>query len=55
MRDLNAKLGKEDMYRDMVGKHSLHQECNDNGQKLVNFVSVKLDYKLDMVSTQENP
>ncbi|XP_055685638.1 uncharacterized protein LOC129791467 [Lutzomyia longipalpis] len=36
--DFDAKVGKEDgEHQSVVGKHSLHDECNENGQLLVNF------------------
>jgi len=35
--DLNAKVGKEEMFRQVTGGHSLHDETNDNGTKLIDF------------------
>jgi endonuclease/exonuclease/phosphatase family metal-dependent hydrolase len=35
--DLNAKVGKEEMFRQVTGGHSLHEETNDNGNKLIDF------------------
>lgn len=35
--DLNAKVGKETAYRAMVGCHGFHDECNDNGQRLLDL------------------
>jgi len=35
--DLNAKVGKEKMFRQVTGGHSLHDETNDNGTKLIDF------------------
>jgi len=30
--DLNAKIGKEDIYQDVAGKHTLHEISNRNGE-----------------------
>ena len=35
--DLNAKLGKEEIYQDITGGKSLHVESNENGKKLLEF------------------
>ena len=32
MRDLNAKIGKEDVYQNVTGKHTLHDISNRNGE-----------------------
>ena len=37
----NAKLGREDMFKPIIGQESLHQDSNDNGVRLVNFVTSK--------------
>ncbi|CAN0605143.1 unnamed protein product, partial [Ectocarpus sp. 12 AP-2014] len=39
--DLNAQVGKEAMYRPTIGPNSLHDICNDNGTRLVNFAISK--------------
>jgi hypothetical protein len=33
-RDLNARVGLEDTYNKVTGKHSLHLEININGQRV---------------------
>jgi len=33
--DFNAKLGKEQIYRDIIGGHSLHETTSNNGFRLV--------------------
>jgi hypothetical protein len=39
--DLNAKVGKEMIHRGTTGAHSLHEESNDNGCKLIDFATSK--------------
>jgi len=29
--DFNTKLGKEHLYKDVIGRHSLHEVTNNNG------------------------
>jgi hypothetical protein len=37
--DMNAKVGKKQVYRPVTGKHSLHKMSNDNRMRLINFAS----------------
>jgi hypothetical protein len=37
--DMNAKVGKEQIYRSVIGKHGLHTRSNDNGMRLIHFAS----------------
>jgi hypothetical protein len=37
--DINAKVGKEQIYRSVTGKYSLHKTSNNNGMRLINFAS----------------
>jgi len=37
--DVNAKLGKEQIYRDIIGRHSLHETTNINGFRLVQYAT----------------
>lgn len=55
--DLNTKIGKEDTHKGIVGNHSLHQKCNDNGQRLINFAASKnlVISSTAFLPTQENP
>ena len=39
--DFNAKLGKEQIYRDTIGRHSLHDTTSNNGFRLVQYVTTK--------------
>jgi hypothetical protein len=35
--DVNAKVGRENIFKPTIGNESLHQANNDNGVRLVNF------------------
>lgn len=35
--DMNAKIGRDQQFHQITGKHSLHYTSNDNGQKLIQF------------------
>ena len=35
--DFNAKVGREDIFKPIIGQESLHQDSNDNGFRIVNF------------------
>jgi len=37
MGNLNAKVGREEMYQPTIGRESLHDKSNDNGTCLINF------------------
>ena len=39
--DLNAKVGRENIFKPTIGNDSLHQDSNDNGVRLVNFATSK--------------
>ena len=39
--DFNAKVGKENNFKPTIGNDSLHQDCNDNGVRIVNFAKSK--------------
>jgi exonuclease III len=37
--DFNAKLGKEHIYRDIIGRHSLHETTSNNGFRVVQYAT----------------
>ena len=39
--DFNAKVGRENIFKPAIGNERLHQDSNDNGVRIVNFVTSK--------------
>jgi endonuclease/exonuclease/phosphatase family metal-dependent hydrolase len=39
--DFNAKVGREDIFKPIIGNQSLHEASNDNGARAVNFATLK--------------
>jgi hypothetical protein len=39
--DFNAKVGREDIFKPIIGNESLHKNSNENGVRLVHFVTSK--------------
>jgi hypothetical protein len=37
--DFNAKVGREDIFKSIIGNTSLHKISNDNGVRVVNFAT----------------
>ncbi|KAJ4451970.1 hypothetical protein ANN_03454 [Periplaneta americana] len=37
--DANAQVGKEEIYREVVGRNGLHDITNDNGERLISFAA----------------
>jgi len=49
--DLNAKVGRENIFKPTIGNESLHQHSNDIGVRIVTFATSKnLDVKRTMFS-----
>jgi exonuclease III len=38
--DFSAKLGKEQSYKDITGRHSLHEVTDNNGHRLVQYTAI---------------
>jgi hypothetical protein len=41
MGDKNAQVGKADKFLPVIGKKGLHQQTNNNGEKLINFAALR--------------
>jgi hypothetical protein len=41
LRDFNAKVGREDIFKPTIGNESLREISNDNGVRIVNFATSK--------------
>jgi endonuclease/exonuclease/phosphatase family metal-dependent hydrolase len=41
MGDFNAKVGREDIFKPVIGNESLREASNDNGVRVVNFATSK--------------
>jgi hypothetical protein len=39
--DWNAKVGREEIYQGLIGRHSMHLNTNNNGHRLVYFAAAK--------------
>jgi hypothetical protein len=40
--DFNAKLGREDVFNPSIGNEGLYETSNDNGARVVNFITSKI-------------
>lgn len=43
--DFNAKIGREEMYKSVIGSQSFHEKSNENGEKITE-VATKLDLRI---------
>jgi hypothetical protein len=49
--DINAKAGREEIFKPTIGNECLHEISNDNGVRVVNFATYKnLIVKYDVPS-----
>ena len=39
--DWNGKVGREDIYQGLIGRHIIHLNCNNNRQRLLDFAAAK--------------
>jgi hypothetical protein len=39
--DFNAKVGREDIFKPVIGNESLHEVSNDTGVRVVNYATSK--------------
>jgi hypothetical protein len=39
--DFNAKVGREDIFKPIIGNKTLHEASNDNRVRVVNFATLK--------------
>jgi hypothetical protein len=39
--DFNARVGREDIFKPIIGNESLYEISNDNGVRVVNFATSK--------------
>jgi hypothetical protein len=39
--DFNAKVGRENIFKPVIGNKRLHEISNDNGVRLINFANLK--------------
>jgi endonuclease/exonuclease/phosphatase family metal-dependent hydrolase len=39
--DFSAKLGRQDIFKPIIGNKSIHEASNDNGVRVVNFTTSK--------------
>ena len=42
LRDFNAKVGRENIFKPTIGNESIHQDSNVNGDRIVNIATSKI-------------
>jgi hypothetical protein len=42
IRDFNAKVGREDIFKPTIGNERLHEINNENGVRVVNYARYKI-------------
>jgi exonuclease III len=47
--DLNAKVGREEIFRPTIGKFSMHRETNENGLRLISYAAA---HNMEISSTR---
>ena len=63
MGDMNAKLGKEEVFSQVIGRHSLHNSANENGEMVVYYainndmfvISTNFQHKKIHIGTWTSP
>jgi hypothetical protein len=48
LRDFNAEVDREDIFKTMIGNECLHEISNNNGVKVVNFAHIQKSVKSTM-------
>jgi hypothetical protein len=41
LKDFNAKVGRENIFKPTIGNESRHRDSNDNGVRIINFATSK--------------
>ena len=47
--DMNAKIGREKMYKPVIGQESIHMDSNNNGESLIDFAVSRTFNQVDHV------
>jgi hypothetical protein len=52
---MNAKLGKEKVFSQVVGRHTLHNISNENGEMVANYAISNDMFLIALTFNIENP